>query len=163
MRKIKLLASMVCVAFSALAASASEDSKVITGYVFEEFENGTPAGWDIGNFYMASDGVDGSLAMHTETFMGDDALITHYVEMGEAPQLSFEYRSYELAFASGQNVKAADPKNVSFHIEVSDDEGQSWTTVYRIQPEGGDMRHVMSNDFAKVSVPLPSMPERHAA
>lgn len=154
MKIIRLLASTVCLAFSALASFASDDGKVITGYVFEDFENGTPAGWDVGMFYMADGGVDGSRGMWDETFYGDDALTTHYVRMGEQPSVSFEYKVYDLQFGS-QNVAAADPKNVKFRIEISDDEGQTWKPVYRIQPEGGDMKHQMSNDFAKVSVSLP--------
>lgn len=135
----------------------SGDGRVESGWFIEDFENGTPAGWDVGMFYMANGGVDNSRAMHGETFMGSDderTLTTHYVSMGENPSVAFDYKVVDLRFGS-DNEAAADPDNVSFHLDVSDENGENWTTVYRIQPADGDATHIMSNKFARITVPLP--------
>lgn len=128
-------------------------------WLSEDFENGTPEGWDIGMFYMSSGGVDDSRAMWSESFLGDDALITPAVDMGSNPTFSFDYKVNGTKFGNPE-AYAADPANVKFRIEVSDDNGATWQTVYRIQPEGGDLRHVMSNGFARISINLPQYSEK---
>lgn len=146
------IAALLLIMLAPNSAKAAEATAI--SWLSEDFENGTPEGWDIGMFYMSSGGVDDSRAMWSESFLGDDALITPAVDMGSNPTFTFDYKVNGTKFGNPE-AYAADPANVKFRIEVSDDNGATWQTVYRIQPEGGDLRHVMSNGFAKISINLP--------
>ncbi len=151
-----LTITILLLLMSTFNVARAEDGSETTAisWLSEDFENGTPEGWDIGMFYMASGGVNGSRAMWSESFIGDDALTTPAVKMGSNPTFSFDYKVNGTKFGI-PDAYAADPANVKFRIEVSEDNGATWQTVYRIQPDGGDMRHVMSNDFAHLSIDLP--------
>ena len=159
MRKIsnKLLILLLLFVVGLIPARAENSSeRVETGWFLEDFENGTPEGWDIGMYYMSSGGVNDSRAMHCESYYDEvgNSLVTHFTRMGDNPYVSFEYKVYGLQFGSFDST-AAESDDVRFRVDVSDDEGATWTTVYRIQPEDGDMCHQKNSDFTRITIPLP--------
>lgn len=159
MRKMNFVLSGLLFLFAVDSLPVSADNgseRVETGWFLEDFENGTPDGWDIGMFYMSSGGVDNSRAMHCESYYDEagNSLVTHFVRMGDNPYVSFEYKAYDLQFGSLESADAL-PENVKFHVDISDDEGQTWNTVYRIQPQDGDICHQQTSAFTKITVPLP--------
>lgn len=132
------------------------EEAVITGYTYEDFSVGTPAGWDLAEFFFQNKkGVDNSRCLEGWTLTNLN-LSTHYVEMGDNPVLKLDYKAQKYD-ASGmqKDLPPTKPEYVKFSILISDDFGQTFTKVYRVAPEGGDMTHVLSYDFATISVPLP--------
>lgn len=132
------------------------EESVVTGYTYEDFSVGTPAGWDLADFFFQNKkGVDDSRCLEGWTLTNLN-LHTHYIEMGDNPVLNLDYKAQKYD-ASGmqKDLPPTKPEYVKFSILISDDFGESFTQVYRVDPEDGDMAHVLSYDFATISIPLP--------
>ena len=134
---------------------------VVTSYWFENFEKGTPAGWDLTDFYFhPSKGVNGSTCLENWNIYTCD-IYTHYINMGANPIIAFAYKAqkYDVSGAD-PNTSPTRPEYVKINVYVSDDYGKTFERVYRIAPEDGDMKHVLSYDFANVSIPVPAYKDK---
>lgn len=137
----------------------------VTGYYFEDFENGGPEGWKLtqgaGNV-AAYGGYNSSRAYYTTTYYGSDdqnpgwggvGFLTHYVEMGDEPEISFWYQMANVDFSGNVNGPAESEK-VEVYVQVSEDGGATFDTVYTVKP-GSEHEHVATLDFANIKVAVP--------
>lgn len=139
---------------SVMSAADIPDGARVTGYVYENLDNGTPVGWDLGLCYIGpSWGVDNTNSIANDTYIAETCLTTHYVMMGSDPHFKFQYKVYDINFIDGI-PKTASTANVQFSIEISDDAGETWQTVYRVAPEGGDVAYEPSSEFQVLDVAL---------
>lgn len=129
---------------------------VQTNYIYEDFEQGSPEGWDISDFYFhPNKGVGGSRCLENWTLYTCD-VTTNYVNMGSNPVVAFTYKAQQYDNSGmNPNMPPTKPDYVKINVLVSDDFGKTFNRVYRIAPEDGDMTHVLSYDFAEVRIPLP--------
>lgn len=137
----------------------------VTGYNFENFENGGPEGWKLsmgGGNVAAYGGYNSSRAYYSTTYYGSEdtnpgwggvGFMTHYIEMGEDPEISFWYQMANVDF-SGNVTGAAESSKVEVFVQVSEDGGHTFDTVYAVKP-GSEHEHVPSLEFAKITVPVP--------
>ncbi len=134
---------------------------VKSSYWYEDFEKGTPDGWDLTEFYFhPSKGINGSRCLENWTLYTSD-IITHYIEMGSNPVIGFSYKAQQYDI-SGVNpsMPPTKPEFVKINVYVSDDFGKSFKRVYRIAPEDGDMVHTLSYDYANVRIPVPEFKDK---
>lgn len=137
----------------------------VTGYNFEDFENGGPEGWKLsagaGNV-AAYGGYNSSRAYYTTTYNGNEdqnpgwggvGFLTHYVEMGDDPEISFWYQMANVDFSGNVNGPAESEK-VEVYVQVSEDGGATFDTVYTVKP-GSEHEHVSTLDFTNIKVPVP--------
>ncbi len=134
---------------------------VKTSYWYEDFEKGTPDGWDLTEFYYhPSRGVDGSRCLENWTLYTSD-IITHYIDMGSDPIVAFCYKAQQYdSTGSNPNMPPTKPEYVKINVYVSDDYGRTFNRVYRIAPQDGDMVHVLSYDYKEVRIPLPEYKDK---
>lgn len=136
----------------------------VTGYNFEDFETGGPEGWDL-SFGSANvalyGGHNSTRAYYTTSVYWDDSrneelggvgFTTHYVEMGDAPEVSFWYQFAKVDF-SGNVTGAAQTSEVSVKVLMTDDDGATYKTIYSIEP-GGEHEFESSLDWQQVVVPV---------
>jgi hypothetical protein len=136
--------------------TASISLTTLTGYSFQDFEAGFPAGWGNAGFEVdAGSGVNGSTAIRANVASSTGYsryMLTHWVRLEDNPGISFSYRA--LNFSGGEPTPA---NQVEITVEVTNnynDQSISFTQVYPIIP-GTDNEHVPSADYATVNVPLP--------
>lgn len=137
----------------------------VTGYNFENFENGGPEGWKFsmgGGNVAAYGGYNSSRAYYSTTYYcsedvnpgwGGVGFMTHYIEMGEDPEISFWYQMANTDF-SGNVTGPTESSKVEVFVQVSEDGGNTFDTVYAVKP-GSEHEHVPSLEFAKITVPVP--------
>ncbi|MDE5877021.1 MAG: carboxypeptidase regulatory-like domain-containing protein [Muribaculaceae bacterium] len=137
----------------------------VTGYNFENFENGGPEGWVLttGSGNVATyGGFNSSRAYYTTTYYGSDDInpgwggvgfMTHYIEMGENPVISFWYQMANVDF-SGNVSGPAESSKVEVYVQVSEDGGNTFDTVYTVMP-GSEHEHTATLDFTNIEVPIP--------
>ncbi len=138
--------------FFEVGVMATIEAARVTDYFFEDLEQGTPEGWTSENFNLISiEGINESRCYNLWTMLQPNHLTTHYVKLGTAPVLNFHYKAEEYSvFYDGA---PSDPSDVSLHILVSNDFGQTFTEVYNIGPNG-DQPHIMSPDYAEINIDL---------
>ncbi len=137
----------------------------VTGYNFEDFENGGPEGWKLtmgsGNV-AAYGGFNSSRAYYTTTYYGSEDMnpgwggvgfMTHYIEMGENPEISFWYQMANVDF-SGNVSGPAESSKVEVYVQVSEDGGNTFETVYTVKP-GSECEHVATLEFTNIKVSVP--------
>lgn len=130
--------------------TADVEGSVLTRYHYETFEN-KPAGWLLDRWSAsAGSGVGGSAAYRASVYAAFEAeLITHYVEMGDDPIVSFAYKVLNF------DQRTPTPGNqVQLAVLVSEDYGKTYTPKYAIMP-GTDNEHVKSAEYATINLPLP--------
>ena len=149
-----------------ISVQANVTEARITGYCFEDFEQGGPEGWDLGTGsgnVAAYGGLNSSRAWFCSTFyqdmgtneeMGGVGFTTHYIEMGDNPELKFWYQLINTDMMGSASKGAAEADVMQVRAYVSDDGGISWSTVYTIEP-GGEHEHKPSLEFQQVAIPLP--------
>lgn len=135
----------------------------VTDYIFETFENGGPEGWwmpeGVVNTADYAGHNNSARALYTWSYyslLGSDpdgiGFATHFVNMGENPQLSFWYvlRSHSFFGDSDEPVPADRPV---IYVDVLDSKNGEYERVYTIGPDG-DEEHVVSDDYRQVTIPL---------
>ena len=142
-----------------LPAYEIPESAEVTGYFVTGFEDGTPEGWDIGMFYLSNVGYieyEGSNALFHESMVGDAIVTTHYIEMGDAPRLSFDYQVVTNSYATYGDEDAAklDSSKVVFFVEISKDAGETWDTVFRVGT-GDDADYTHRQDMEDLQAWIP--------
>lgn len=138
----------------------------VTGYCFEDFEQGGPEGWDLstGSGNVSSyGGRDSSRAWYCTTFyqnmgqneeLGGIGFTTHYVEMGDDPEFKFWYQLVNTDM-TGSAANGPTEKDVMMaKVYISDDCGETWEEIYALEP-GGEHEHEPTLDFRQISVALP--------
>lgn len=134
---------------------------VVSSYWYEDFEKGTPSGWNHTDFYFhPSKGVNGSACLENWTIYTCD-IYSHYINMGADPMIAFAYKAqkYDISGADS-NTMPTRPEYVKINVYVSEDYGKTFERVYRIAPEDGNMKHVLSYDFANVVIPVPAYKDK---
>ena len=137
------------------------DSRV-TGYNFENFENGGPEGWKLSEGMVNSGeftGHNSLRCLYASTFYmqlsgNEDGMwfTTHFVEMGDKPEFSFWYKLTDSDYFGSLNGPTSADR-VEIKVMVSDDGGETWNCEYTIGPDG-DEAHIPSSDYRKVTVNL---------
>lgn len=159
-RSIFIAAALALLLPTGLPAADIPDGARVTGYTYENCDNGTPEGWDMGMCYIGpSWGVDNTTGIANDTYVAETWLTTHYVMMGSDPHFKFQYKIYDINIMDG-TPKTASTANVKFNIEVSDDAGETWQNVYSVAPEGGDMAYEPSAEFQTLDIPLPQYKDK---
>lgn len=138
----------------------------VTGYNLEDFENGGPEGWELsygsGNVAVYG-GHNSSRAYYTTTmYTSDDqnpgwggvGFVTHYIEMGDKPSISFWYQMAKVDFLD-KVTGPAGAKDAMVYVQLSKDGGLTWETVYTIAPDT-EHEHSGTLDWNKVSVDVPA-------
>ncbi|HJE39687.1 MAG TPA: carboxypeptidase regulatory-like domain-containing protein [Candidatus Amulumruptor caecigallinarius] len=122
-----------------------------SGYWFETFDAGIPATWSTD--YMVSApgmGIDGTncaaLTTQVPTYC-----TTPFTEMGDNPELRFNYLYLYNDFFSGSTMPVP-AANAYLKVSISDDGGQTFDTVWEIDPQSNP--HTPTTEFLEVSVPL---------
>ncbi|GEM_PF-1091677 len=130
--------------------AADIQAAVVTGFYSANFESGMPNGWVGWGFSSnESGGINNSASLQAWLSGAMSSFVlTHYIEMGENPIVEF---SYKLTNIEGGTPTPAD--QVAFSILVSDDYGDNYTEVYRVQP-GEANEHIPSSEFQKLNIPL---------
>lgn len=133
----------------------------VTGFVMEDFESAGPKGWVLPLGVVNTDyvkGHNGPRTLYTRGFytLDEDEEIgftTHYVEMGTDPsfEMWIKFISCDLLGAQ-QGALSADVPQLQLY--VSDDYGENWTEVWKMEP-GGENAHTGAEDFYLVKVNLP--------
>lgn len=138
----------------------------VTGYCFEDFEQGGPDGWDLSRGsanVSAIGGHDSSRAWYCTTFyqtidenesLGGVGFTTHYVEMGDEPEFKFWYQLATTDMMGNIANDPTDKETMSINVYVSEDCGRTWHNVYAIEP-GGEHEHEPTFEYTQVTVPLP--------
>ncbi|MDE6332154.1 MAG: carboxypeptidase regulatory-like domain-containing protein, partial [Muribaculaceae bacterium] len=103
-----------------------------------------------------------SRAYYTTTYYGSEDInpgwggvgfMTHYIEMGAEPEISFWYQMANVDF-SGNVVGAAESSKVEVYVQVSEDGGNTFDTVYTVEP-GGEHEHTATLDFTNIKLAVP--------
>lgn len=148
-----------------VSLSGKVEASRVTGYLFENFENGGPEGWKLsfGSANVAAyGGYNSSRAYYTTTAYGNEdqnpgwggvGFMTHYVEMGDDPEISFWYQMAKVDF-TGAVTGVATSEEVEVYVQVSRDGGNTFDTVYEVKP-GGEHEHVSTLDFANIRLSVP--------
>ncbi|MDR2928913.1 MAG: carboxypeptidase regulatory-like domain-containing protein [Cytophagaceae bacterium] len=122
----------------------------ITNYNFEDFESGAkPLEWATWSFSVfESEGVDGSKSFRGNPVgeWGKPDLVTHYVDMGATPRIGFYYKAVDRT-----NATPVAANGVIFRVQISNDFGATYNTVYSVEPDGAN-EHVESADYAPVDL-----------
>lgn len=137
----------------------------LTGYNYEDFEAGGPEGWDLsfgsGNVALYG-GHNSSRAFYTTTVYYDDprneelngvGFTTHYVDMGDNPEVSFWYQMAKVDF-SGNVTGPAETGDVSVKVLMTADDGKTYDTIYSIEPDG-EHSHQPTLDWTRVFIRVP--------
>lgn len=125
----------------------------IVGYKMQDFERGAIEGWN-GWFCYSEYGVDNTRCMGQWT-VSPGWLETGYINMGDNPVFSFDYKAREYTFIKPESQKMPTPASqVKIRVFASTDFGRTWEQVYAILPEGGDMVHTPIPDYIHVNVPI---------
>lgn len=132
----------------------------VTGFTVEDFESGGPKGWTLSFGGVNTDfmgGHKGPRTFYTRSFYtltedNEVGFTTHYVNMGENPELDLWYKVIDCDLI-GNVLGATSGEYPMMDIYVSDDKGKRWKNVYSMGP--GENEHVASDDYTRLYVPLP--------
>jgi len=152
MNLLKLLVLLFCLS----TAGIMKAEGIVTGYYFQDFEGEGPEGWESNCFIMDNEGIDGSKAYYCySSATWSPQFITHCIEMGANPMLSFYYKAtkYDEDDWEAEGEMPATTEEVIVKISVSEDNGETFEEIYVIEP-GGQNKHKPSLAHALVSVDL---------
>jgi len=144
---MSLVVGILCaMPFAAMAQTASDPLP----YIYNgAAESGTPIGWTYSSFSrQSSGGVDDSACLLARliSYNTTASVTTSYVAMGANPVVSFKYKTTSYDW----DETTASANAVKYILEVTKDDGATWTTVI---PEAAN---VSSADFVKATVGLPA-------
>lgn len=163
---VKVTTNDPSVANFTMKITATIKESRLTGYNFENFENGGPEGWTLcrGSVNTADyGGHDGSSrAFYTTsyyTMLPENpegvGFTTHYVEMGDNPSFSFWYKLFNSNFfGDPAGPTGADVPRI--RVLATDDFGTTWKEVYIMEP-GGKNEHKAVEGWQNVKVSLPQL------
>ncbi|MGA1465130.1 MAG: choice-of-anchor D domain-containing protein, partial [Balneolaceae bacterium] len=121
-------------------------------YIDEDFESvssGRPAGWAGNMSVRTSGGVNFSqrLTVNLWSSVNLGQITTPFVNLGDTPEVSFQYRVVDY---TGYPANATSAADFDFGVFVSTDYGANYDLVYL----SSDAAHTESTDYAEVSVDL---------
>jgi len=121
-----------------------------TGRWFDDFTKGQPEGWSISKAYFTkNDGIDGSMSLWGMSSTGMQ-FTTHFTDLGSNPTLSFYYHPQLVNSQGARYATSADI--VKLNVEISDDSGVTWDSIYAVNPESNP--YVEVDGFTRVDVDL---------
>lgn len=133
------------------------EAAISEGYM-TTFDYGTPNGFECtGN--VIGRGIRASRAPIGNTFyaVGDPegfaSMATNYVNMGDAPRLSFWYKANKTDQLFNDLDEAAPADRLKMAVRVTDDYGRTWKEVYAIGPDC-EAKHNETLDFQYVDIDL---------
>ncbi|MCL2072702.1 MAG: autotransporter-associated beta strand repeat-containing protein [Marinilabiliaceae bacterium] len=120
---------------------------IILQPLYENWNAGNPPGWINTRFSrQTTGGVDDSPYIRAN--IDGSAILavaqTPFVMMGDNPTMSFEFKAYNYSAPNDPT----DATNLSYRVDVSNDNGFTWNEVYRV--EQGD--HIESDEYQTITV-----------
>ena len=139
-----------------IAVSAHVSTLRETGFWFEDFETPGLPGWELsyGSANVTVYGIEESRSYYGSTYTGNMYMMTHLIDMGDNPEISFSYRFDKDRFFEEDPIEPADMSHVRMTLLVSTDFGRSWDEVWQ-GGAGTDNVLEPTTDYAQFKLSLP--------